>query len=231
MTEVPILHFAPNTCARVTLTALEEIGEPFETRLIAFMAGEHRKPEFLAINPAGKVPALETADGVIVQNGAILIYLSQVYPKAGLLPQPEDAAGRAGILAELFRCSSDLHPLVTRFVMAPMISIEAADAPRIRAKAAEGLVMQLTPLERRLREQEWMLGQDWSIIDTYLAWIWFRITGAGFDQHEFSALRRHYDKASVRPSARAALECEEKAQAELKARGLFFQPPPVGQLD
>lgn len=231
MTIRPILHFAPNTCARVTLTALEEIGEPFETRLIAFMAGEHRRPDFLAINPAGKVPALETAHGVIVQNGAILSYLAQIYPEAGLLPQPEDAAGRAGILSELFRCSSDLHPLVTRFVMAPMISTEADDAPRIRAKAGEGLVMQLSPLERRLNEQEWMLGQDWSILDSYLAWIWFRITGAGFDQHEFPALRRHYAEASRRPSAQAALEREEKAQAELKARGLFFQPPPVAQLD
>ena len=174
MTIRPILHFAPNTCARVTLTALEEIGEPFETRLIAFMAGEHRKPEFLAINPAGKVPALETAHGVIVQNGAILSYLAQVHPDAGLLPQPEDAAGRAEILAELFRCSSDLHPLVTRFVMAPMISIEAGDAPRIRSKAAEGLALQLAPVERRLEAQPWMLGQDWSILDAYLAWIWFR---------------------------------------------------------
>lgn len=231
MTIRPILHFAPNTCARVTLTALEEIGEPFETRLIAFMAGEHRRPDFLAINPAGKVPALETAHGVIVQNGAIVSYLAQVYPEAGLLPQPEDAAGRAGILSELFRCSSDLHPLVTRFVMAPMISVDAADAPRIRAKAAEGLAMQMAPLEQRLNGQPWMLGQHWSILDAYLAWIWFRITGAGFVQDEFPALRRHYAEASRRPSAQAALEREEKAQAELKARGLFFQPPPVAQLD
>jgi glutathione S-transferase len=223
----PILHFAPQTCARVTLTALEEIGAPFETRLIAFMAGEHRKPEFLAINPSGKVPALETQHGVIVQNGAILSFLAQSHPEAGLLPLPEDAAGRAGILAELFRCSSDLHPLVTRFVMAPMISTDAADAPRIRAKAAEGLAMQLAPLERRLANQPWMLGEQWSILDAYLGWIWFRITGAGFDPCDNPALQDHYSRASQRPSARAALVREEEAQAELKARGLYFSPPPV----
>ncbi|WP_338240416.1 glutathione S-transferase family protein [Aurantiacibacter hainanensis] len=226
-----VLWFAPQTCARVSLTALEEIGQPFETRLIAFMAGEHRKPEFLSVNPAGKVPALETDDGVIVQNGAILIYLAQVFPEAGLLPQPQDAAERARMLGELLRCSSDLHPLVTRFVMAPMISIDAADAPRIRAKAAEGLAMQLAPLEQRLNGQPWVLGQDWSILDAYLAWIWFRITGAGFDQDEFPALKRHYAEASRRPSAQAALEREEKAQDDLKARGLFFQPPPIGKPD
>ncbi|MEL0212630.1 MAG: glutathione S-transferase N-terminal domain-containing protein, partial [Novosphingobium sp.] len=111
---MPKLYFAPETCARVTLTALEEIGESFETQLIAFRAGEHRKPEFLAINPAGKVPALETEDGVIVQNGAILSYLAEAHPDAGLLPRPQDAVGKAAVLAELFRNSSDLHPLVTR---------------------------------------------------------------------------------------------------------------------
>lgn len=226
-----VLWFAPQTCARVTLTALEEIGEPFETRLIAFMAGEHRQPAFLSVNPSGKVPALETADGVIVQNGAILSYLADTFPEAALLPRPGDATGRARILADLFRCSSDLHPLVTRFVMAPMISTDADDAPRIRAKAAEGLVLQLSPLESRLSEQPWMLGQDWSILDAYLAWIWFRITGVGFDQADYPALQRHYAKASERPSAIAALRHEEKAQDELRARGLFFQPPAPGRTE
>ena len=50
------LWFAPQTCARVTLTALEEIGEPFATQLIAFMTGEHRQKEFLSVNPSGKIP-------------------------------------------------------------------------------------------------------------------------------------------------------------------------------
>lgn len=227
MTTAPILHFAPQTCARVTLTALEEIGQPFETRLIAFMAGEHRQPAFLAVNPSGKVPALETRDGVIVQNGAILSYLAQAHPEAGLLPQPDDAAGRARILTELFRCSSDLHPLVTRFVMAPMISTDAGDAPRIRARAQEGLLAQLAPLEARLADQPWMLGADWSILDAYLAWIWFRISGAGFDPSAFPAIAGHYARASGRPSAQAALAHEAKAQDELKARGLFFAPPAV----
>ncbi len=220
------LWFAPQTCARVTLTALEEVGQAFDTRLIAFMAGEHREAAFLAVNPSGKVPALETDDGVITQNGAILTYLAETYPDAGLLPLSDDAAGRAQITGDMYRCSSDLHPLVTRFVMAPMISTDPGDAPRIREKAAQGLAMQLAPLEQRLNRQDWMAGQDWSILDAYLAWIWFRITGAGYDQANFPALQRHYAMASERESAKAALVYEEKAQAELKARGLFFQPPP-----
>jgi glutathione S-transferase len=223
--EEPILYFAPQTCARVTLTALEEIGQPFETRLIAFLAGEHRKPEFLALNPSGKVPALRTECGVIVQNGAILSYLAETYPEAGLLPRRGDAAGRAAVLAELFRCSSDLHPLVTRFVMPHMITTEETDAPRIRARAREGLEFQLAPLAARLERQEWVLEEGWSIVDAYLAWIWFRIAGAGFDGAAFAAIAAHFERASRRPSATAALEHEARAQEELEQRGLLFRPP------
>ncbi len=224
-----ILHFAPQTCARVTLTALEESGAPFETRLIAFLAGEHHKPDFLAINPAGKVPALETVDGVIVQNVAILTYLAEKFPDAGLLPQRDDIAGRADVLAQLLRCSSDLHPLVTRFVMAPMISTEPGQAPQIRAAAREALCFQLGSVERLLARQEWLLPEGWSIIDAYVAWIWFRITGAGFDASAFPAIAAHYDEASARPSAQAVLAHEERAQQDLAARGLQFRPPPVAE--
>lgn len=225
MQEKPVLYFAPQTCARVTLTALEEIGQPFETRLIAFLAGEHRKPEFLALNPSGKVPALRTKGGVIVQNGAILSYLAEVHPDAGLLPRRGDPAGRAAVLAELFRCSSDLHPLVTRFVMPQLMTTDETDAPRIHARAREGLEFQLASLAARLGRQEWCLEEGWSIVDAYLAWIWFRITGAGFDSAAFPTIVAHFERASRRPSARAALKHEARAQEELDQRGLLFQPP------
>lgn len=219
------LWFAPNTCARVTMTALEEIGLPYETRLIAFMAGEHRKPEFLSVNPSGKVPALETPRGTLVQNGAILTWLADEHPDAGLLPVSDDPFRRAATRAEIFRCSSDLHPLVTRFVMPQMISTSAEDAPRIREKAAELLVHQLTPVEARLAQGEWYLGELWSVLDAYIAWIWFRITGSGFEKHRFPAITDHYERAMARPSAQAALAKDAEAERQLDERGLLFRPP------
>ena len=219
------LWFAPNSCARVTLTALEETGAQFDTRLVAFMAGEHRQPAFLRLNPAGKVPALETGEGVMVQNGAILSWLAETYPDAALLGQPKTAADRARALAELFRCSSDLHPQVTRFVLPQMISTDPAGAPGIRAKAEEGLAFLLAPVAARLEQQEWALGADWTIIDAYLAWIWFRITGSGFDEGRFPAIRDHYARANARPSAQAALVREAAAERDLAERGLLFRAP------
>ncbi|BBC71807.1 glutathione S-transferase [Altererythrobacter sp. B11] len=218
------LWFAPNTCARVTLTALEETGAPYEPRLVAFMAGEHRTPQFLAVNPSGKVPALETEEGVLVQNGAILLWLAETYPDAGLLPPASTAAERARIAAEIFRCSSDLHPLVTRFVMPQMVAGEA-DAARVRAKAAEALAFQLGAVAARLSQGAWYFGERWSALDAYLAWIWFRISGSGFSAEGLSTIEEHYRRAMDRPSARAALAREAEAEHELADRGLLFRAP------
>ncbi len=218
------LWFAPNTCARVTMTALEEIGEEFQTSLVAFMAGEHRRPDYLAINPSGKVPALETPHGVLVQTGAMLTYLAETHAGAQLLPATDDPFERAKIRAEIFRCSSDLHPLVTRFVMGVMISTDTSDVPRIRAKAAETLMQQLAPVEAQLARSEWYLGDRWSVLDAYVAWIWFRLTGNGFDAPAFPAISAHYARALARPSAQAALAREAAAEKELEARGLLFRP-------
>lgn len=228
MTEtMPILYFAPSTCARVTLTALEEIGQPFETKLIAFMAGEHRSPDYLAINPAGKVPALQTDAGVLTQNGAILLYLARTHPEANLLPLTGDPHDDALTVSALFRLSGDLHPLVTRFVIPGMMLSDPAASPHVRSKAEELLKLQLAPLAVQLAKQDWMMGDRWSILDAYLAWIWFRITGAGFDPGAFLAIADHYSRASERPSAKAALQREARAQEELADRGLAFVPPDI----
>ncbi len=219
------LYFAPETCARVTLTALEEAGAQFETEVVAFLAGEHRKPAFLGINPMGKVPALVTPEGILVQNVAILTYLNERFPDAGLLPQRDPGFGRAQVLSELVRCSSDLHPVVSKFVLPHFQTTDGSAAPGIKAKAAEVLSAQLRPVEERLTQQEWMLPEGWSILDNYLAWIWFRITGAGFDPSDFAAIAAHYDAAMSRPSAQRALAHEANAQEQLAKRGLQFRPP------
>lgn len=228
MTATPVLYFAPQTCARVTLTALEEIGRPFETRLIAFRAGEHRSDAYLAVHPSGKVPALDTGHGIVTQNGAILLYLARVYPAADLLPLSDNPLAEAASVSALFRLSSDLHPLVTRFVLPGMILASPEAASQVRAKADEVLRQQLRPIASQLREQIWLMGERWSILDAYLAWIWFRITGAGFDPSDFPDIAAHYARASGRPSAKAALGREKVAEDELARRGLSFAPPKLG---
>lgn len=220
MSGVPILYFAPGTCARVPLTALEEVAEPFETRLIAFMAGDHRSPEFLAINPAGKVPALVTDDGVITQNSAILWYLAKRHPEAHLLPIPQTPLEEARLIAWLAHFSADLHPAVSRIVV-PFLYAQSREAQsELRDAASKAIGFHLAALERELADKPWLLGEAWSVLDSYLGWVWFRITGAGFDRDLFPLIAGHYARLNQRPAIQRCLAHEAAAQADLAARGL-----------
>lgn len=215
-----VLHFAPGTCARVPLIALEEAGVPFETRLIAFAAGGHRKPEFLAKNPAGKVPVLEFDGHVITQNPVILAFLAHSFPEARLLPFTRNPLEDIRFHSQLAWFSGDLHPLVTRIRM-PQFFCDLPGAPeRVREMSCEAMGFQLRTPEVALDAAPWLLGEEWSLLDAYLFWVWFRITGAGFDAAPFPNISAHYERMKARPAVQRALAREEAALQELAAKGL-----------
>lgn len=215
-----VLHFAPGACSRVPLIALEETGAPFETRLVAFMAGGHRKPEFLAKNPAGKVPVLEFDGAVLTQNSAILPFLARTFPEAGLLPFTGDPLADARLQAKLAWFSADLHPLVTRIRM-PQFFCDLDGAPeRVRQLGCQAMAFQLGGLEAVLGEAPFVLGAEWSALDAYLFWVWFRITGAGFDDASFPNIAAHHARMKRRPSVERALAREDAALSELEKAGL-----------
>jgi len=219
-----VLYLAPDTCARVSMIALCEIGVPFETRVVRFMKGEHRSPEYLAINPAGKVPCLLVDGQPLAENVAILSYLAGTYPGSGLLPYTGDVWRDSQILADLVWCAAGLHPLVSRMRLPTFICDVPGGPERVYEIATQTMKQALAPAERRLASQAWMLG-EWSILDAYVNWVWFRITGAGFEAAAFPRLAEHARRVEARPAVRVALAKEAEIQAELERQGLAFTPP------
>ena len=80
------LFYAVGSCALASHITLEEAGAEYETVRLDFAAGDQRKPEYLKVNPKGRVPALITDSGILTETPAILAYLAQVYPQAKLAP-------------------------------------------------------------------------------------------------------------------------------------------------
>ena len=76
------LYVAPATCARVATIGLEEIGVPFETELVRTSVNQQKSPEYLKINPRGKVPALLIDGKPLTENVAILSWLNETFPEA-----------------------------------------------------------------------------------------------------------------------------------------------------
>ena len=88
--------YAPNTCALASHIALEEAGAEYEAVRVDFKANAQRAPEYLAINPKGRVPSLVTSDGILTETPAILAFIAQTYPKARLAPVDRAVRLRAG---------------------------------------------------------------------------------------------------------------------------------------
>jgi glutathione S-transferase len=81
-----VFYHNPQSRAAIVHWMLEEVGADYEIRLVDLQKGEHKRPEFLAINPMGKIPAIVTAGAVITETPAILAWLADAFPKAGLAP-------------------------------------------------------------------------------------------------------------------------------------------------
>ena len=85
-----VFYHSPNTRSSGTRLLLEELGAPYELRAVNMKAGDQRKPDFLAVNPMGKVPAILHRGQLVTEQGAIVIYLADLFPKAGLTPALDD---------------------------------------------------------------------------------------------------------------------------------------------
>jgi glutathione S-transferase len=105
------LYHASPSRSSVTLWMLEELGEPFEIELLSLKNGDQRKPEYLAVNPLGKVPTLDVAGTIVSEVSAICCYLADAYPKAGLAPAVHDKL-RGPYLKWLFYVPSCVEPAV-----------------------------------------------------------------------------------------------------------------------
>jgi len=111
MPKLTLYHAIPSRSS-ITRWMLEEVGEPYDIHLLSLSAGDNRKPDYLAINPMGKVPALKHGDVVVTEAAAICTYLADAFPNAALNVPVSDP--RRGIyLKWLFFGPSCLEPAIT----------------------------------------------------------------------------------------------------------------------
>ena len=222
-----VLYMAPFTCARVTAIALEEAGQSFETRPVRFMRGEHKSPEYRRLNPLGKVPALAIDGVVLTETVAILTYLKERFPEAHLLPEATSAADRAVQLADLCFCSSTLHPIVTR-IRLPAFFAGTVNAVTVKHAAERSMDEYFQVVEDRLATGPWWYDAQWSVMDSYLYWVFWRVEGAGYDVTRFPRFLAHARAMERRPAVQRALAREDAVQASLEAEGNAFVPARIG---
>ena len=208
------LYWYPGTCSRVPFVALEEIGKPYDVILENRLSGS---AAYLKINPKGSVPALVVDDTVITENLAIQTYLARRHPTAGLLPAGDLGVETAVLEMESWFAST-VHPLVRQLRHPRWYSDDPAAHDSIRANATVKLEHVFTLLEDRLQDREWLFA-EWSLLDVYLLWLWFRATGSGFDGSPFPRCCAHAMRCEARPSVAKVLQYEVQQFAKLREEG------------
>jgi glutathione S-transferase len=199
------LYYSPGACSLADHIVLEWIGRPYEA--IKVTRDDRKTPEFLAINPAGAVPALDHDGWVLTQNAAILNYLVDLHPEAGL-GGDGTAKGRAEVNKWLAFANSDVHPAFhpifgsTAYLEDASVVDRTKDAARAKVRAL------YERADAHLAGREWLANERRSIADPYLyvTYRWARGTGvdlSGLDQLAAFAARMEAD-----PSVQKALQDE-----------------------
>lgn len=196
------LFISPGACAMASHLALEEAGADFETQVINLRAGEQRTPEYLAVNPAGVTPALQTDQGVLTQNAAIIGWAAQTWPEKKLAPT--DTFGLARFNAFNGWLASSLHPALGKVLFShPALEGAAKD------EALGAALSKLQLVEDHYLQGPWVFGETWTVSDGYLMVFerWARQAGL-LDTARFPKLNAHLDAVQARPATQAMLKAE-----------------------
>ena len=189
------LYFAPGSSSMAVHIALHEIGVPFEGRPMSFRKNEMGAPEYLKLNPEGKVPTLVVDGRPLTEVAAILYYLAKRFPDAKLLPR-DDLAADAQALSWMSFIASTLHPA--------------------RARGLEYATAVYGIADKRLGGG-WALG-DYSIADIHLFRLYWRLANSLKPAPgTFPNLTAHYERMMARPAVRRTIEVETAIGYELPA--------------
>ena len=193
------LYYAPGACSLADHIVLEWIGAPYQA--VRLSRADMKAPDFLRINPAGAVPALEDDGWVLTQNSAILNYLADLHPDAGLGGDGSPKS-RAEVNKWLAFLNSDLHPTFKPLFGATAYLEDAEAIERSKDDARKKLRGLFERVDAQLATQDW-LGGSRSIADPYLYVVlrWAHKTGvdlAGLDNLVRFSQRMESDPAVQR---------------------------------
>jgi glutathione S-transferase len=205
------LHYSPGACSLAPHIALEETGAHFELALVKFTEGAQRRPDYLAVNPKGRVPALVDDGFVVTENPAILRYIARKVPGAALWP--DDPTDEARCLEWLGWCTSTIHVAYAHVRRPERYAVSDAAKADVVARGLETCRDVWEQVEGRFASSasDWAAGAAYSVADPYIFtfWTWGRGPNLGFAMaRDFPAWTAHAERMGERPAVQRALARE-----------------------
>ena len=205
------LAYCPSACSLVPYVLLTEAGAEFETLPVNLGNGENNRPEYLRINPKGKVPALIIDGEALTENVAIQHWIAQQYPQARLMPAEPLAYARA--LSVMAWCASGMHPKITQQARPARYCSRAELADDVRALGSQGLFEQFAIADAMLARRDWFFDR-FGCADAYFYWCFRRASQFKPDVTGFTNCMAHQQRMEQRPSVRKLLDYEAQVQAQ-----------------
>lgn len=207
---MPTLYTHPfSTYAQRVHIALLEKGVSWDVKVVDMAAKEHRSPEYLAINPYGRVPALVDGALTLVESSAILDYLDAKHPEPPL--QPSSAEGRAELHMHIKLCDLQLAGHVSTIVFPKRFIPEARWQRDVMAAASKQIAKHITILDTHLTHRTWLVGEHFSLAD--IAYAPFLQFLPMLDVEVPEHVAAYAARLNARPSVRATRPADAPAAA------------------
>jgi glutathione S-transferase len=180
--------------------ALEEVGQPYEVRLVSFRA--LKEPAHLAVNPFGKIPTYEEGDLALFETGAIVFHIAERH--AGLLPT--DANARARAIAWMFAALNTVEPPILEFANARLLEADKPWSKERLPLVADRVRDRLKQLSARLGSADWLDG-PFSAGDLIMVSVLLRLRASGI-LDEFANLAAYVARGEARPAYQRAFAAQ-----------------------
>jgi len=196
------LFYSPGTIATATAITLFEAGLPFEPVPVDFVNEDQTKPDYRAINPKGRVPALATEQGVLTETGALLDYIATIAPQANLIPADPFQAAR--MREVMYYLAPTMHVAHAHKRRGPRWADKESSHQDMAAKVPETMTACCAYIETCCLAGPYVLGDSLCLADPWLFTISQWLIGDGVDISPFDRLNAFMQAMETRPSVRAA---------------------------
>jgi glutathione S-transferase len=199
------LYYAPGTCALASHITLEEAGAAYTTERLDFKTNQQSSPEYLAINPKGRVPSLVTDRGVLTETPAMLTYIAQIIPQTKLAPLDDPFAFAQVQAFNSYLCST-VHVAHAHKMRGYRWATEESSFADMKRMIPKTVGACFALIEQKMLKGPWVMGDGYTICDPYLFTIAQWLEGDGVDIASMPKVADHFKRMSERPAVRKVLE-------------------------
>ena len=196
------LYYATGTISIAVAIALEEAGLPYEAIAVDFANGAQTKPDYLALNPKGRVPALALEDGtVLTETGALLDYVAALAPDANLTP--DTAKDAAHMRSVMYYLASTMHVAHAHKMRGSRWADQQSSFDDMRAKVPATMSACAAYVQTDCLRGDYVIGEAFSIADAYLFVVCNWLEGDGVDISAFSQITNYLARMEARTSVKS----------------------------